>query len=312
MKQKIIGLLLALVLCATASLAEAPDLTKLTDAELWALQGQVEAELWARTQAKLNGEPTPYADFNYVDNGSEVMIRGYNGTATELVIPSEINGMPVTKIGNHAFYENKTLKSVVIPDSVIDIGEWAFASCEALTTVSLPNGITELKDRAFSWCNKLTTINLDNITTFGDGAMNRTAIKGTITLKGEHIVLDSECFRYCSFTGIRLICKSAEVGMYALTENKALKSIYISDGAEVEWNYKACTYCGELEVAVFPMITTFSGSGAENLFNNCTKLTIYTPEGSGMHTKAKELFIKCNTADYAAMSAQMSGIDAAE
>ena len=50
-------------------------------------------------------------------------------------IPSEINGTPVTTIGNAAFRDS-SVTSVTIPDSVTEIGANAFAGCTNLTSVT--------------------------------------------------------------------------------------------------------------------------------------------------------------------------------
>ena len=50
-------------------------------------------------------------------------------------IPSEINGTPVTTIGNAAFRDS-SVTSVTIPASVTEIGANAFAGCTNLTSVT--------------------------------------------------------------------------------------------------------------------------------------------------------------------------------
>ncbi len=48
-----------------------------------------------------------------------VEITNYTGNATELAIPAEIEGLPVTSIGYMAFYGCRSLVSVTIPDVMI-------------------------------------------------------------------------------------------------------------------------------------------------------------------------------------------------
>ena len=79
-------------------------------------------------------------DYTYVvlDDGTDE-ITNYTGSATELSIPSEIDGYKVTHIGWDAFYQCAQLKSVTIPDSVTSIGIYAFACCTSLTSITIPD-----------------------------------------------------------------------------------------------------------------------------------------------------------------------------
>ena len=71
--------------------------------------------------------PTPQKCF-YFDTGTNT-ITGYKfldpDCGKNVVIPAEIDGKPVTSIGDYAFYDNQ-LTSVVIPGSVKSIGNYAF------------------------------------------------------------------------------------------------------------------------------------------------------------------------------------------
>lgn len=81
------------------------------------------------------------ADFQVVwteDDNGEVKILSYTGTAEHLIIPTEIEGMPVTSIGDGAFAENTTLKTLIIPESVTRIGTGILAGCEALNALQTP------------------------------------------------------------------------------------------------------------------------------------------------------------------------------
>ena len=55
--------------------------------------------------------------FVAVENSGQITITGYNGTATSIVIPDEVNGMPIVAIGDGAF-QNKQLTSVTIGNNV--------------------------------------------------------------------------------------------------------------------------------------------------------------------------------------------------
>ncbi len=79
-------------------------------------------------------EATPASSFVYaVNEDGTVRITKFNGTETDVVIPSTIGGKSVTSIESGTFYNCTSLTSVTIPDSVTSIGEMAFSECTNLT-----------------------------------------------------------------------------------------------------------------------------------------------------------------------------------
>lgn len=75
----------------------------------------------------------PSRDFTF--DATTGTIKKYNGNDAVVNIPSEINGTPVTTIGNAAFRDS-SVTSVTIPASVTEIGANAFAGCTNLTSVN--------------------------------------------------------------------------------------------------------------------------------------------------------------------------------
>jgi hypothetical protein len=86
------------------------------------------------------------AQFNYTVTNGTVTITGYTGTNADVVIPSTIDGLPVTAIGDSAFIYCTSLTSVSIPSSVTSIGDHAFGNCISLTSVTIPNSVTNIED----------------------------------------------------------------------------------------------------------------------------------------------------------------------
>jgi len=102
-----------------------------------------------------------HGDLTYKIANSQVSITDCKTSFTgDLVIPDEIEGLPVTSIGSKAFQNCIYLTSVIIPQSVSSIGERSFEWCVALTTIAIPEGVSKIGDRAFQNCGRLTSISV--------------------------------------------------------------------------------------------------------------------------------------------------------
>ena len=77
------------------------------------------------------------AQYSYTTNNGTITITEYTGSGGAVVIPSTINDLPVTSIGDNAFYECLRLTSVTIPNSVTSIGDEAFYGCNSLNSISV-------------------------------------------------------------------------------------------------------------------------------------------------------------------------------
>ena len=101
--------------------------------------------------------------FEYsIDNG-KVTITKYTGSATELVIPAEIEGYPVVVIGERAFYDCEILTSIIIPEGVTYIGEYAFCDCDNLRKIVIPKTLKEISYGAFSGYDYLSEVHISDL-----------------------------------------------------------------------------------------------------------------------------------------------------
>ncbi|MGN0523065.1 MAG: leucine-rich repeat protein [Eubacterium sp.] len=98
-------------------------------------------------------------DFEYVlldDNTVE--IEEYTGSATDLTIPSDIDGYTVSSIGVSSFRECNSLVYLTIPDTVTVIGNGAFYNCKSLVVVYMSKAVTNIGSDAFYSCNYLCDV----------------------------------------------------------------------------------------------------------------------------------------------------------
>ena len=79
---------------------------------------------------------TSKAELLFSSNGSAITITGSNPQASGvLIIPNKINNLPVTAIGQYAFYSCSGLTSVTLPSSLTSIAEMAFYNCSGLRSI---------------------------------------------------------------------------------------------------------------------------------------------------------------------------------
>lgn len=100
----------------------------------------------------LRGGETAEGFKYYLKSNQTMSIIGYMGAATDIVIPSEINGYKVTEIAAETFKDYTNLTSVIISDSITSISDYAFSGCYSLTSVVIPDGVTNIGDYVFSGC----------------------------------------------------------------------------------------------------------------------------------------------------------------
>lgn len=105
-------------------------------------------------------------------NGFEIdgsKIIKYNSSGGNLVIPSSINGVTITEIGDYAF-ENLNIDSIIIPNTVTSIGNYAFAN-NNITLLNIPDSVISIGEGAFIH-NSLREINMNYDIELGNACFN--------------------------------------------------------------------------------------------------------------------------------------------
>ena len=103
---------------------------------------------------------SPLQDFSFKAlSNTTCEIEKYIGSQTAIIIPNvDGSGRKVVSIGESAFYNNKTINSVAIPDTVLTIKAKAFMGCESIFEFSFPDSIVSFEDYAFYGCSSLRNV----------------------------------------------------------------------------------------------------------------------------------------------------------
>ncbi len=132
-------------------------------------------------------------------NKSSYILTGITSEMEEVVIPSTYMGLPVTSIGEKAFYACVELKKVTIGNNVESIGAQAFQNCSNLSQVVISIGVKSIGDSAFRYCSKLTDIELpDGVKSIGSGAFYGCSKLTSVTIGSGVIAIGRNAFTDCS------------------------------------------------------------------------------------------------------------------
>lgn len=183
-----------------------------------------------------NGVGKTISDGTYIfrieDDGKSLSVTDIvDSTVQRVVIPASLDGYTVVAIGDMAFDDNKTITSVVLPDTIKSIGMMAFDECSNLTSIDLGSSCTSIGGSAFSGCRRLAAITLPNtIKEINYSAFkNCTALK-SITIPEGITEIQNHTFYGCSnLTKIVIPSTLKSIGDNAFTGATSSTDVYITN-----------------------------------------------------------------------------------
>jgi|GEM_PF-1238720 len=240
-----------------------------------------------------------YGDFNYKTNESGVTITGYSGSGDVVTIPQYIPvaidtnssvELPVTSIGDKAFYYMGRTKSITIPDSVTNIGNFAFFSCMGLTNINIPNGVTSIGTNAFFRCTKLTNITIPyGVNFIRSNAFCYCTNLVNITIPESITSIEGGTFCYCSsLTNVTIPNSVTNIGDDAFCNCDSLTTIIIPDSVK---NIGRFVFDGDINLTSVVMGNAVTSFGT-SMFSYCINLTNITIPNSVVSI-GEEAFSSC-------------------
>lgn len=93
-----------------------------------------------------------------IQNKESIRITRFQGLASQVEVPEQIEGLPVTAVDRKAFLSKKNLRRIWLPDTLEEIGDWAFAYCDHLTEIVIPRRRVSFGKAVFMECRELKRI----------------------------------------------------------------------------------------------------------------------------------------------------------
>ncbi|MEX0330407.1 MAG: leucine-rich repeat domain-containing protein [Puniceicoccaceae bacterium] len=240
--------------------------------------------------------------FTWSESDGKITITGYSGSDTVLAVPEEINGLPVVRIGERAFYRDNSLESVIIPASVEVIEDRAFLSCDQLTQITLGKGVASI-GISFALKN-LSAIEVDPENPFFadqsgilfDKTLSTLyrvppALSGSFDVPDSVTVIEGSSFWYCDeITHIEIPDTVTHIDEGAFVYCKALVSVTLPANLPFISN-DLFRFCDVLGSVTIPNSVTTIGN---NAFSECFQLSeVVLPES--LEAIGEQAFSACES-----------------
>lgn len=192
----------------------------------------------ATTTAIVYSEPSA-SDFTYYEEDGGIVITGYKGSAKHLAIPAEIDGLPVTTIGEGSYLPiSTTLRGVMIPETVTTLRAGAFYNCEKLIEVVIPESVTSFGDSSAyhsygvfedtMWLRKKQRE--DPLVIVNHVLIDGKACTGDVVIPEGVTQIAAGAFKECAgLTGVTLPSTLEKIGNFAFDDCSALERIEFPD-----------------------------------------------------------------------------------
>lgn len=250
-----------------------------------------------------------YENLSYTIADSGIVIIDCDESATSVIIPEQIDGIPVVTIGDQAFWQCSKLTSITIPSSVIYIWPRAFIGCNSLTDLvvdpqnrnyiveddvlfditktnlvhcpttkigeyTIPDSVTAIGYYAFKGCNRLTSVTIpDSITYISDFVFDGCSGLTNITVPDSVTFLGQGVFKNCSgLTSVTLPNAITSIASDTFYDCINLPDITIPDSVT---SIGRCAFlnCKKLKSITIPdSVTSIDGSA----FSGCSGLANVT------------------------------------
>lgn len=227
-----------------------------------------------------------------------------------VVIPSYIDGKPVTAVRGKQFYspfDDAKLKSIVLPPTVTLINWYSFACCYDLESVTIQGEIKGISANTFYNSNKLVEVNLpDSVEHIGEEAFYDCTSLKSIKLPKNLKTIGEYAFVACSSLETVIINPALEkIDVSAFRGLKNLTDVIFEGGnTNLKLEHSAFAGCTNLKNFDFSCIKTIGDSA----FAGCEGLTSVNFGAIKGSTLGQSSFSRCKSLETVTLTSQIKTI----
>ena len=231
---------------------------------------------------------------------------------TDIIIPPEYKGLPVTEIAPYAFYNLRSIQSIVLPESIEKIGEYAFLGCYSIdysefdnayylgtlenkyaflilaestdiSTLKISESTKLIAPYAFSGCSMLESVTMPDSVEFIGAYAFKDCVKLKSVMLGNGIksvgfsaFINCKSLEYTIYSGGKYIGSSSNPYLlFVSAAGRQIEECSIHEDTKIIASF-AFEYCGTLEYIEVPEGVIEIGS---NAFGYCSSLeTVKLPQ----------------------------------
>ena len=216
----------------------------------------------------------PTTTYTYkLNTDNTITITKCTSSDENIVIPSQIDGHSVTGIGDKAFENVTSMKTVSFPSNLKTIGSYAFVGCTSLTSVTLPDSLTGLYTYAFSGCTSLKSAVLNR------GRINivEGLFQGCVSLSSVTVPNTVQNIKPYAFSGCTALQSlSLPKSLLVISENaflnSGIKTVKYA-GTSTNWQYVIISGVGNAGLKS----ATVTGSDGKSFSADKSKWSANTP-----------------------------------
>jgi hypothetical protein len=194
----------------------------------------------------------------------------------------------ISTIGDDAFNNCKSLKSINISDNITKIGKSAFDNCKSIEILILPNGITQIGEEAFGRCENLTFINIPvSLTSLSKKMLIGCKSLTEIVIPDYITTIEENAFKGCSnLTSLYIPDNVVRLGEGCFSHLENLTNIRLSESITF-LPKSAFDNCKNLRKITIPASVTNIG---EKAFEDCNILSSVIISGENVVNIGKGCF----------------------